>query len=179
MSAVETATPSALGALQRLVLRTQVSLTRLLGIAALSALAIVIGLFARYADDPTEAAVDGVAAYGLAVLVPRSQLARLAATDGVAKVWPNIAYRPLLDNSPGLIGAPQMWGPDFSTAGNGVKIGIIDDGVDQAHPFFNAAGYTMPAGYPKGNTSFTNAKVIVARAFPAPGTTSAPVAPSA
>ena len=45
MSAVETATPSALGALQRLVLRTQVSLTRLLGIAALSALAIVIGLY--------------------------------------------------------------------------------------------------------------------------------------
>jgi subtilisin family serine protease len=108
---------------------------------------------------------------GLAVLVPRSQLGRLAATDGVAKVWPNVAYRPLLDRSPGLIGAPQMWSPDFSTAGNGIKIGIIDDGVDQAHPFFNPAGYTMPPGYPKGQTSYTNAKVIVARAFPAPETT--------
>jgi subtilisin family serine protease len=108
---------------------------------------------------------------GLAVLLPRSELGRLAATDGVAKVWPNVAYRPLLDRSPGLIGAPQMWSPDFSTAGNGVKIGIIDDGVDQAHPFFNPAGYTMPPGYPKGNSSFTTAKVIVARAFPAPETT--------
>ena len=109
---------------------------------------------------------------GLAVLLPRSQLARLADTPGVEQVWPNVAYRPLLDRSPGLIGAPQMWGlPSFSTAGNGIKIGIIDDGVDQAHPFFDPAGYTMPPGFPKGNTAYTTAKVIAARAFPAPETT--------
>jgi subtilisin family serine protease len=109
---------------------------------------------------------------GLAVLLPRSQLARLADTPGVERVWPNVAYRPLLDRSPGLIGAPQMWGmPSFSTAGNGIKIGIIDDGVDQAHPFFNPAGYTMPPGFPKGNSAYTTAKVIAARAFPAPETT--------
>ena len=90
---------------------------------------------------------------------------------GVERVWPNVAYRPLLDRSPGLIGAPQMWSmPSFSTAGNGIKIGIIDDGVDQAHPFFNPAGYTMPPGFPKGNTAYTSAKVIAARAFPAPET---------
>jgi subtilisin family serine protease len=108
---------------------------------------------------------------GLAVLIPRSQLGRLADTPGVARVWPNVTYRPLLDRSPGLIGAPQMWGlPSFSTAGNGIKIGIIDDGVDQAHPFFDPAGYTMPPGFPKGNTAYTSAKVIAARAFPAPET---------
>jgi subtilisin family serine protease len=108
---------------------------------------------------------------GLAVLLPRSELDRLATTPGVAQVWPTVAYRPLLDRSPGLIGANQMWGSDFSTAGNGIKIGIIDDGVDQAHPFFNPSTYTTPPGFPKGNTSFTTAKVIVARAFPAPETT--------
>jgi subtilisin family serine protease len=109
---------------------------------------------------------------GLAVLLPRSQLGRLADMQGVERVWPNVAYRPLLDRSPGLIGAPQMWGlPSFSTAGNGIKIGIVDDGVDQAHPFFNPTGYTMPAGFPKGNTAYTTPKVIVARAFPAPETT--------
>jgi subtilisin family serine protease len=109
---------------------------------------------------------------GLAVLLPRSQLARLADTPGVERVWPNVAYRPLLDRSPGLIGAPQMWGmPSFSTAGNGIKIGIVDDGVDQAHPFFDPAGYAMPPGFPKGNTAYTTAKVIAARAFPAPETT--------
>jgi subtilisin family serine protease len=108
---------------------------------------------------------------GLAVYLPRADLPRLAATPGVAKVWPNVTYRPLLDRSPQLIGAPQMWGSDFSTAGNGVKIGIVDDGVDQAHPFFNPADYTMPPGFPKGNVQFTTPKVIAARAFSPPTNT--------
>ena len=109
---------------------------------------------------------------GMAVLIPRSELGRLARTPGVARVWPNVTYRPLLDRSPHLIGADLMWGaPSFSTAGNGIKIGIIDDGVDQAHPFFDPAAYTMPPGFPKGNTAFTTAKVIVARAFSPPTNT--------
>jgi subtilisin family serine protease len=109
---------------------------------------------------------------GLAVLVPRDALPKLAAVPGVAKVWPSVAYRPLLDRSPRLIGADQMWGaPAFTTAGNGVKIGIIDDGVDQTHPFFNPTGYTMPPGFPKGDAAFTTAKVIVARAFSPPTNT--------
>lgn len=108
---------------------------------------------------------------GLAVYLPRADLAKLASMPGIAKVWPNVAYRPLLDRSPGLIGAPQMWGTDFSTAGNGVKIGIVDDGVDQAHPFFSPAGYSMPPGFPKGVTAFTTPKVIAARAFSPPSNT--------
>ncbi len=108
---------------------------------------------------------------GLAVLLPRSELGRLASISGVAKVWPNVTYRPLLDRSPQLIGANLLWGSDFSTAGNGVKIGIVDDGIDQAHPFFDATGYTMPAGFPKGDPAFTTAKVIVARAFSPPTNT--------
>jgi subtilisin family serine protease len=74
---------------------------------------------------------------------------------GVAKVWPNVAYRTAPRPESRLIGAPQMWGSDFSTAGNGVKIGIVDDGVDQAHPFFSPAGYSMPPAFPKGVTAFT------------------------
>jgi subtilisin family serine protease len=106
---------------------------------------------------------------GLAVLVPRSELGRLARVPGVAKVWPSLTYRPLLDRSPELIGADDLWdAPQFDTAGNGIKIGIIDDGLDQAHPFFDPSGYTMPPGFPKGNTSFTTAKVIAARAFAPP-----------
>lgn len=106
---------------------------------------------------------------GLAVVVPRSELRRLATVPGVAKVWPSLTYRPLLDRSPELIGADDLWdAPQFDMAGNGIKIGIIDDGLDQAHPFFDPSGYTMPPGFPKGNTSFTSAKVIVARAFAPP-----------
>ena len=53
-----------------------------------------------------------------------------------------------------------------------MKIGIIDQGIDQTHPFFNSAGYQYPQGYPKGNTAFTTPKVIVARSFVPPGVTS-------
>jgi subtilisin family serine protease len=109
---------------------------------------------------------------GLAIVVPRSELGRLASLPGVAKVWPSITYRPLLDRSPELIGADRLWdAPLFDTAGNGIKIGIIDDGLDEKHPFFDPRGYTMPPGFPKGNTSFTTAKVIVARAFSPPTNT--------
>ncbi len=109
---------------------------------------------------------------GLAVVVPRAELGRLSSVPGVAEVWPSVTYRPLLDRSPKLIGADQLWdAPLFDTAGNGIKIGIIDDGIDQKHPFFNPSGYTMPPGFPKGNTTYTTAKVIVARAFSPPTNT--------
>ena len=113
----------------------------------------------------------GVVLDGIAVVVPRADVARLRSVPGVAEVYPSVTYHALLDRSPQLIGAPAMWGADLSTAGQGIKIGIVDEGIDQSHPFFNPAGYTMPAGYPKGNTAYTTAKVIVARAFAPAGTT--------
>jgi len=111
-----------------------------------------------------------IVANGLAVVVPRSRLAELGRIQGVKAVYPSVAYRPALDRAPQQIGAPALWGPGLTgSTGAGIKIGIIDQGVDAKHPFFNPAGYTMPAGFPKGQTQFTNAKVIVARAFPPPG----------
>ena len=98
-------------------------------------------------------------------------MARLSRLPGVARVYPSMRYHalgstaPLLNQTPALIGAPDLWGTALKSAGNGLKIGIIDDGIDQTHPFFNPSGYAMPPGYPKGNTAYTSAKVIVARAF--------------
>jgi subtilisin family serine protease len=112
-----------------------------------------------------------VTANALAVVVPRAEAARLARVRGVARVYPSVTYHSLLDRSPQLIGAPALWGSTFATAGNGLKIGIIDEGVDQSHPFFDPSGYTAPPGFPKGDTRYTSAKVIVARAF-------APAAPA-
>jgi subtilisin family serine protease len=106
---------------------------------------------------------------GLAVVAPADSAARIAALPGVREVQQSVRYHRALYRSPAVIGAPQVWGPTLATAGNGIKIGVIDDGVDESHPFFSPAGFTMPAGYPKGNTSFTSAKVIVARSFPPPG----------
>jgi subtilisin family serine protease len=106
---------------------------------------------------------------GMAVVVPRSQLAALSSIPG-ATVWPSVTYHSLGGASaqvlpPQLIGATTIWGPSLTTAGAGMKIGIIDDGIDQSHPYFDPSGFTYPAGFPKGNTAYTTPKVIVARAF--------------
>ena len=102
---------------------------------------------------------------GFAVVVPVSEVDRLERVPGVARVWPNVRYHALLDRSTRIIGADKLWGPALETAGNGIKIGIIDDGLDATHPFFNPAGFAYPAGFPKGQTSFATPKVIVQRTF--------------
>src|SRR4029453_8373871 len=79
MSAVAGSRPvpsrsGALLALYGLLLRTQITVTRLLGIGALSALSILIGVFASFDDNPAQAAADTVSGYGLGVLVPLAAL---------------------------------------------------------------------------------------------------------
>jgi subtilisin family serine protease len=123
----------------------------------------------------------GVALDGVSVVLPASELPRLSAIPG-ATVWPSVTYHALRDarttataateanRGLALIGAPTLWGPSLATAGQGTKIGIIDEGIDQKHPYFDPAGYSYPSGFPKGNTAFTTPKVIVARAFPSPST---------
>jgi ABC-2 type transport system permease protein len=61
-------------ALYRLLMRTQITIPRLLGIGALGAISILIGLFARLDDNPSQAAADAVSGYGLGVLVPLATL---------------------------------------------------------------------------------------------------------
>jgi subtilisin family serine protease len=109
---------------------------------------------------------------GFAVDLPRADLERLRGLPGVRDVYGSARYGTTLDRSPGHIGASALWGPGLETAGQGMKIGIIDTGLDQRHPFFDPTGYAMPPGFPKGQTRFTTAKVIVARAFPPKGVTS-------
>src|SRR5262249_54064015 len=59
----------------------------------------------------------------------------------------------------------------LATAGQGMKIAVLDDGIDQSHVFFNPGDFAYPAGFPKGNTAFTTPKVIVAKAFAPASTT--------
>ncbi|MDA8434820.1 MAG: S8 family serine peptidase, partial [Actinomycetales bacterium] len=64
-----------------------------------------------------------------------------------------------------LINAVSAWshGGGSATAGEGVKVAIVDSGIDQTHPCFSGADY--PSVVPKGDTKYTNNKVIVARVF--------------
>jgi minor extracellular serine protease Vpr len=106
---------------------------------------------------------------GLAVVVPHSAVPRVARLPGVEAVYPSVRYSAGVAAGPVEIGAPSLWGAGLSqTAGRGIKIGIIDQGVDPSNPYFNPAGFTPPPGFPKGNRRFTTAKIIVARAFAPP-----------
>jgi subtilisin family serine protease len=72
---------------------------------------------------------------------------------------------------PEQIGADKLWGPTFATAGNGMKIAIIDDGLDATNPYFNPSGFQYPTGFPKGQTKYATPKVIVQRTFAPPSPT--------
>ncbi|HZB42786.1 MAG TPA: protease inhibitor I9 family protein, partial [Ilumatobacter sp.] len=91
-----------------------------------------------------------VALNAVAVELNGATIDSLRSAPQVASVEPQYLYRPLADNDPdlGLIDAWEAW--DSSPAGRlnagwGVKIAIIDTGIDVRHPCFN------DAGYPEGN----------------------------
>jgi minor extracellular serine protease Vpr len=109
----------------------------------------------------------GVLLDGLAVQIPPRSMPKLLHLPFVAKVYPNLQYTLSTNRSPGMIGATQLAGA--GTGGAGIKIGIVDDGVDPSNPFFNPAGFSYPSGFPKGDTGFTTPKVIVEKSFVGPG----------
>ena len=105
---------------------------------------------------------------GLTVALPARRLPDLAELSLVTKIYPSLAYRQTLDESPGLIRAPTFWA-STGLRGEGMKIGVVDDGVDNTHAFLAPAGMAYPPGFPKGGRKWTTSKVIVARSFPGPG----------
>jgi subtilisin family serine protease len=105
-------------------------------------------------------------ANGFAVTVPSGDAKMLARIPGVEAVWPNVRYHVSRDFAgPEQIGADKLWGPTFATAGDGIKIGVIDDGLDASNPYFDSNGFQYPPGFPKGQTRFATTKVIVQRTF--------------
>jgi minor extracellular serine protease Vpr len=105
---------------------------------------------------------------GLAVRLRYRDLPRLFDVRAVREVYPSARYHLDTNKSPSVIRADAFWATTGGR-GQGIKIGIVDDGVDMANPFFNPAGLSYPAGFPKGGRRWTTPKVIVARAFPGPG----------
>ncbi|HEU5477241.1 MAG TPA: S8 family serine peptidase, partial [Gaiellaceae bacterium] len=102
------------------------------------------------------------------VSLPNSSLPKLLRLHTFSRIYPVLHYTMADDTSPSVIGAPQIE-QAAGADGHGMKIGVVDDGIDQTNPFFNPSGYSYPAGFPRGNTKYTTPKVIVARAFPGPG----------
>jgi minor extracellular serine protease Vpr len=72
-----------------------------------------------------------------------------------------------------VMNAPAAWAAlgGIDNAGAGMKIGIIDTGIDQNHPALSDPTLPIPTGFPICTTghpedcAFTNHKVIVARSY--------------
>jgi minor extracellular serine protease Vpr len=104
----------------------------------------------------------------LTVELPVRKLPVLYRLGFVNKVYPSSRFTLSLDDSPALIGATAFSQATGDT-GQGVKIAIVDDGIDQTSSFFDPTGYAYPPGFPRGRLDYTTPKVIVARAYPGPG----------
>jgi subtilisin family serine protease len=103
----------------------------------------------------------------ISIEAPGTDLVAIATLPGVKRVQLVREYHATLNRSVSLINAPAAWTKvgGSGAAGQGIKIAILDTGIDKNNPLFADAGFTAPAGFPKGNTSFTNNKVIAAKAF--------------
>ena len=101
------------------------------------------------------------------VRIAPEQAAALKNIPGVKWIQYQPMSKPLLNAAVNLVGLPAAWSAigGSANAGAGVRIGIIDTGIDQNHPGFNDTGFTAPAGFPAGDTGYTNNKVIVARSY--------------
>jgi len=104
------------------------------------------------------------------VITPPSRVDELKALAGVKGVVPLRRYRRSLNRATQLVDAPAAWSAlgGIANAGNGIKIAILDTGIDQTHPAFQNSALQMPPGFPicsGGDCAFTTNKVIVARSY--------------
>jgi subtilisin family serine protease len=93
-------------------------------------------------------------------------LAELRTAPQVARAeYSGLYYKRAEDPDLALIDAVEAWnaGGGVANAGRGVKVAIVDSGIDFTHPCFDDAGY--PAQTQLGDRRFTNNKVIAAKVF--------------
>ncbi|HYP08393.1 MAG TPA: S8 family serine peptidase [Bryobacteraceae bacterium] len=100
------------------------------------------------------------------------QAAQLRNAPGVALVEKLAPMEMSLNRALDLSNVRTAWSSvgGEQDAGAGVKIAVLDSGIDQNHPAFQENGLQYPAGFPKcqeprGDCAFVNRKVIVARSY--------------
>jgi minor extracellular serine protease Vpr len=90
---------------------------------------------------------------GVKVRIRTGQLGALAAQPGVVAVHPVRTVKPDNANGVPLIGAPAVWSAPGKLRGEGVKIAIIDTGIDYTHADFGGPG--TAAAYDKAHATET------------------------
>ena len=84
---------------------------------------------------------------GLTVTLPLRQLPKLYKLGLAKRVYPSARFTMNLDDSPSLIGATAFINRTGAN-GEGMKIAVVDDGIDQTSTFFDAKGYQLPRRLP-------------------------------
>lgn len=113
--------------------------------------------------------VDTVA-NALFVRIPEARAAQLWQAPGVRRILPVRTFHLVLDHALPLHKIPEAWSLGGAwPQGSGMKIAIIDTGIDVTHPGFKDPGFQAPDGFPKvtvrSDLKYTNQKVIVARSY--------------
>jgi len=115
----------------------------------------------------------------IAVQLNGHSMSHLLNAPGASWVVQDYLFHLEMNRSPTLIGAPVLWNAvgGQSNAGAGIKIGIIDTGIDQTHPFLTDNTLPALAGFPKCDAidsavgivdtqcNFVSNKVVVAKVF--------------
>src|SRR5438477_6032825 len=134
---------------------------------------------AKFAPEVTVTYEYSTVLNGLAVNLNGADIKELNHLPGVVTADYTFSVHTDMNRSPTLIGAPTLWAADGgqANAGAGIKIGIIDTGIDFTHPFLTDNSLVVPAGFPKcdaldsavhqANVSckYRSNKVIVAKMF--------------
>jgi len=109
-----------------------------------------------------------IALNAVGVKLNGATLGTIAAAPMVSSAQLQAVYRPLAHEDPDLrlVHALEAWAAGGGTPtakGDGVKVAIVDSGIDASHPCFDDAGY--PNQQKQGPAALTNNKVIVAKVF--------------
>jgi minor extracellular serine protease Vpr len=104
----------------------------------------------------------------VAVRLNGHTLAQISGSSLVLTAQYERLYYPLGHDDPdlSLIDAAEGWAAagGAANAGEGVKVAIVDTGIDVTHPCFDDAGYAE-GNNPGAHEPYTNDKVIVAKVF--------------
>jgi len=90
---------------------------------------------------------------GLAVKIQDSAVAQLKALPGVTAVVPDKKHKPALDHAVIVHRITDVWAAlpgGQASAGAGIMIGMLDIGIDGAHPGFQGFTTPIPTGFPIG-----------------------------
>lgn len=113
---------------------------------------------------------------GIAVKLNGANPASIANGPGVRAVAPSALYRPSMNRSVDLVRASEVWGQlgGGPNAGTGIRVAVIDSGIDVSNPFFDDTGLAAQSQSNECGdqdadpaTPDTNNKVVVCKVFAA------------